>query len=690
MAIDVDNLDIILRIIGLRTFQAGMAEARASVASVGKQAMASDAAMAASSKKAMTRLEMLRKVSVGVGVALALTAAEAYKLSVNYEKEIVQIETHAGASHKEAMFMYKNILSLTSSGKFAQGPVELAKAMYHLESVGIRGRKALDALTQASNLAAVGNAHLEDTTSAVGAAWRAYRGEGISFKDMVATLNATTGAGNMRMNDLVAAMGTGVLPVFKTAGLTIKDFGGALALLTDEGQHADNAATHLRMAVNLLAAPSKLARKELRGIGLDALALSDQMKTPRGLINALEVLRMKLYGRFPGKPIPLQDVKKMMSGDPEGFARLTHAQSERMNVLSRAFGGARSGATIMAFIDQLESLRQKTDQVYGHSSPARFATAVAQTQATAAFKLKAAWSQTESALVTLGTVIRGPVTAALVLLLHGATAIVIALTWFVKFGGDVVHFWKSLPAPVRMVGDVLLYLIGIIALYKGAMIAARATTYAYIVAVNFLTTAIELARIAFIAFVVENPILLAIAVVIAIIILAVTHWHQFRKAGVDAWHWIKKAAVDAWHWIERAAHNIWKAIQNMVHKVTHLPGMHLFMKIMSFNPAVAAVKAVGHLIPGHAEGIQGSPGGLATINERATGETIWLPRGSSVQPSPAASLAVPRAHAPTPTPRYDGPPVIVENHNVWMVDRKVLFKAVTRATADDKARKGGK
>jgi hypothetical protein len=63
----------------------------------------------------------------------------------------------------------------------------------------------------------------------------------------MAALNATVGAGNMRMGDLISALGTGVLPAAKLAGLSLKDVGAALALMVDEGMQADSAATRLRI-----------------------------------------------------------------------------------------------------------------------------------------------------------------------------------------------------------------------------------------------------------------------------------------------------------------------------------------------------------------------------------------------------------------------------------------------------------
>jgi hypothetical protein len=90
-----------------------------------------------------------------------------------------------------------------------QGPVALANALYRLEGAGIRGERALKALKAASDLAAVGNANVEDTAKTLAQAYfSGIKGLG-GFNNVVAELNATVGAGDLRLQQLVDALGTG-------------------------------------------------------------------------------------------------------------------------------------------------------------------------------------------------------------------------------------------------------------------------------------------------------------------------------------------------------------------------------------------------------------------------------------------------------------------------------------------------
>src|SRR5205085_389911 len=116
----------------------------------------------------------------------------------------------------------------------AFGPEELAKALYHIESVGARGSRALNILRVAAEGAAVGHANLEASSSALAGTMRVFHVPASQAASVMAELNAVVGACNMRMEDLNKAIGTGLLPTAAALGLGIKDVGAALAIMTDE------------------------------------------------------------------------------------------------------------------------------------------------------------------------------------------------------------------------------------------------------------------------------------------------------------------------------------------------------------------------------------------------------------------------------------------------------------------------
>jgi len=115
------------------------------------------------------------------------------------------------------------------------GPNELATGLYHVESAGLRGAKALEVLRAAAKGAQIGHADLESVTNALIAANRSgIRGVG-DMSAAMGQLNAIVGTGNMRMEDLSQSLSSGVLSSARGFGLSLRDVGSALATLTDAG-----------------------------------------------------------------------------------------------------------------------------------------------------------------------------------------------------------------------------------------------------------------------------------------------------------------------------------------------------------------------------------------------------------------------------------------------------------------------
>lgn len=334
----------------------------------------------------------LEKTSVAVGAAikkglavgtLALggIGAASVKAAADFQGEMTRISTQAGGTSKDVKVLSDQVLKL--GGKVQQGPKQLAESLYHLKSVGMDNVDAMKALREASDLAAVGHANLEETTNALAGAWRTGIKGATSFHQAVSTVNAIIGAGNMRMEDFNAAIGTGILASAKSFGLSLNQVGAALALMTDEGIPATDAATRLRMSFSLLGAPSLAAEKQLKKIGLTGLDLAKAMRGPDGIIGAIQLLKDHL--------------------DASGLSAAQQSQ-----IISRAFGGGRSSSGIITLINNLDVLKQKQDQV--NKSTGRFDDAVKQQRKTAQAEWARLTTGIESMSVRLGTAILPPIT----------------------------------------------------------------------------------------------------------------------------------------------------------------------------------------------------------------------------------------------------------------------------------------
>ncbi|MEV7684462.1 phage tail tape measure protein [Streptomyces bungoensis] len=323
---------------------------------------------------------MAKGLAVGT-LAVGALGVVSVESATKFQSSMTKISTQAGGSAKDVKVLSDQVLRL--GGKVQQAPEELANSLYHLKSVGMDNAKAMQALLQASDLAAVGGASLEETTNALAGAWRTgIRGAG-SFHQAVSTVNAVIGAGNMRMEDFNAAIGTGILASAKSFGLSLNQVGAALALMTDEGIPATDAATRLRMSFSLLGAPSQAAEKQLKKIGLTGLQLGQAMRGKDGLIGAIQLLKDHL------------DKSKLSA-------------ARQSQILSRAFGGGRSSSGILTLINNLDVLKQKQEQV--NKSAGRFDDAVKQQRRTAEAQWKRLTTGFESMSIRLGVVLLPPVT----------------------------------------------------------------------------------------------------------------------------------------------------------------------------------------------------------------------------------------------------------------------------------------
>jgi TP901 family phage tail tape measure protein len=259
----------------------------------------------------------------GIGVA-------AVKASMDFDHAMDLISTQAGASRKEVEELKESVLDLSARSVF--DPTELANALFRVESAGFRGAEAMKILTGSTKLATVGDADLESTTYAVVAAMKTAIKGTENMNKTLGTMNAIVGSGNLRMDDLTSALGTGVLPAAKAFNLSLKDVGAALDVMTSRGMGATQSATRLRMTFALMGAPSDAAKKALQEINISSDQLANTL-TKKGLLAAVQLLADHL-GEAGNK-------------------------ADQARVITEAFGGGRSSAAILTLVQNVDDLASK-------------------------------------------------------------------------------------------------------------------------------------------------------------------------------------------------------------------------------------------------------------------------------------------------------------------------------------------
>lgn len=293
------------------------------------------------------------------GMAMAGVGYESVKMAMSFQKAMEMLVTQAGVPQSHLNALKAGVLDL--AGKVGFSPDSLAESLYHvasnMASMGASSATMMKVVQTAAEGAKVGGASLVDVTNALGAAIASGIPGVQNFSQAMGALNAIVGAGDMHMQDLTEALGTGLLAVVKGYGLSLKNVGAALATFGDNNIRGANAATDLRMAVQSLAVPAAAGKKELAGMGLSMTSLARDMQTG-GLLKALQDLqqhfeRVGIISHVTAKK--LSDDIKQYGIDSKQVATDLGSQGE---AITNIFG-KKAGVGLAVLMEQMDRLKSK-------------------------------------------------------------------------------------------------------------------------------------------------------------------------------------------------------------------------------------------------------------------------------------------------------------------------------------------
>jgi len=350
--------------------------ADAAVAGLDEAAVAADR-MAVASGEAGTAAEGAgaKTATMGSGskmAFLAVGAAIAYSVdkAAKFQTQMTMLNTQAGVSQSKIKGLGNAVLQL--SGQVGESPTSLAQALYHVESsfesVGITGAKAMEILKTGAEGARVGGSDLVDTQNALDAAVVSGVKGTQNYSQAMGALNAIVGQGDMTMQDLVTAMGTGIMASAKLYGQSLDQVGAALDTFGDNNIRGAKAATDLRMSWQAMLAPIKTGAPELAGLNLSMTQLGDTMEH-HGLTAALA----EFVDHLKAAKIPMSDWGREITD----------------------IFGKRAGAGIGVLVDQLSRVQGKLPKLAAGAN--EFGAAWANTQKTVGQQ----WADLKSSLDAL-------------------------------------------------------------------------------------------------------------------------------------------------------------------------------------------------------------------------------------------------------------------------------------------------
>jgi TP901 family phage tail tape measure protein len=556
---------------------------------------------------------MLALAAVGAGAAIAGIGAVALHMAGDFQQGLTTLVTGAGESQSNLGLIQAGVLQMARDT--GTSTKQLTDGLYMIESGGYHGAQALDILKAAAEGAKVGASDLGVTADATDTILKNYPGVANGAAGAVNTLIATVAHGKTHMQDLATAL-SAILPTAAAAGVGLNDVMGAMAAQTAAGVPAADAATHLRQMLIALEAPSSAAKKALEGVGLTTDQVAAEMH--KSLPGALQMIQEAVEKKFPKGSAEYLNAMKNISGGMR--------QMQGMLILTSQTGMKNFSADVGIISKQVQHGGQ---QVAGWNLVQKnFNQQVARAAEVA-----------ETLMIQLGQKLLPVATRLFGFLADNAIPTI----------ENVTKFLSGNSAQSQIVRDTLIVLAIAIA---GALVAA------------FVAWAIAAGAAAVATIAATWPLLLigaGIALLIAGIILLVTHWGQVTDALGRFKAMLGQVAGDIGSFVGNAmsqlggfTHNALDAFGSLI---TSIPGTMLklgeqLMKALADGirsgashvaDALKNVPLLGgasadltKLIPHFASGGVMAGAGFALVGEQGP-ELVQLPGGAQITPIASGS-----------------------------------------------------
>jgi len=231
---------------------------------------------------------MTRKLTLPIVAA----GAASIHMAADFNDSMSKIVGLVGVSSKQVEGFKKVILKL--GPETAKSPKELADAMFFITSAGLRGKKAVEALTISAKASAAGLGETKVVADAMTSAINAYGAGNLTAAQAGDILVATVREGKAEASAIAPVLGN-ILPIASELGVGFEEVGGSIAQMTRIGMSAANAGTALQSVMSGLLRPTQASADKLKSVGLSAAGLREQL-AKKGVISVLQTLNDKFDG----------------------------------------------------------------------------------------------------------------------------------------------------------------------------------------------------------------------------------------------------------------------------------------------------------------------------------------------------------------------------------------------------------
>lgn len=183
---------------------------------------------------------------------LAAGAASVY-LGVQFESAMTKIQALAGVSKAQVDSWSNSILKLAPA--LGKSPKELADALFYIASEGHRGSDALDILTRAAKMSAIGMGETKDNAKALVFVMHDWADAHVTAAQASDVLTKAVQVGNVDTETLTRNLGK-IAPVASAMKVPFDQVAAAIATLTKEGASAAQATTGVTAVLRGLLHPA--------------------------------------------------------------------------------------------------------------------------------------------------------------------------------------------------------------------------------------------------------------------------------------------------------------------------------------------------------------------------------------------------------------------------------------------------
>jgi hypothetical protein len=364
MGLEAQEVAVRLRLLGGTAFQAeadrsaeslkGITKASEEVNAAGAKGGGLTGFLGGASKSLDTvsgKLDKFSKKSLQVGRETALMSAGAsaliYLSTKEYadtERQFKLLETQAHATKAQRKELEATVPSFA---KYAIGPKELAEAYYPAQSVFHNIKKDVGSVQAASEGAAIGLDKLPNTINALTAAFKTGFKDVHGYKEEMALLDETVGAGRMHLPELTGVFHGSLFPTAASLNIPQRDILANLAAATQSGQEPEEYGTRFRTALTKMIGLKGEALLNAKKLGFTKNQMAEEMQHAGGLNHILQQL------------------------NADRGAQGSEQEIKANREISAVFGGSRSAGTIFTALKTLkanEEILKRLEGVRGGST----------------------------------------------------------------------------------------------------------------------------------------------------------------------------------------------------------------------------------------------------------------------------------------------------------------------------------